>query len=184
MKLLYTLILFAFFISCSTEPEDCAGVAFGSKILDDYGDCCYDFSIDCSGRCEGGKQEGSNGGCCEWSQMDCNYECGGSAVYDNCSVCGGSNSCIRNVSYSVSGTAEMVDVTLSNPSGGTEQYTDRILPYTYTFSSYEGDFLYISAQNQGSSGTVTTKIIVDGSTFKESTSSGAYVIASASGSCP
>ena len=40
MKLLYTL-LFAFFISCSTEPEDkdCAGVAGGSAYLDDCGFC-------------------------------------------------------------------------------------------------------------------------------------------------
>jgi hypothetical protein len=30
MKLLY--ILFAFFISCSTEPEDCAGVASGTAV--------------------------------------------------------------------------------------------------------------------------------------------------------
>ena len=45
MKLLYTLILSAFFISCSTEPEDCAGVAGGSTIWDDCGICGGDNSI-------------------------------------------------------------------------------------------------------------------------------------------
>jgi len=41
MKLLYTLILSAFFISCSTEPEDkdCAGVEGGSATIDDCGVC-------------------------------------------------------------------------------------------------------------------------------------------------
>ena len=40
MKLLYTL-LFAFFISCSTEPElkDCAGIENGSAAIDDCGLC-------------------------------------------------------------------------------------------------------------------------------------------------
>jgi len=52
MKLLYTLIiLFAFFISCSTEPEDCAGVSGGNTFWDDCGVCggdnstCIDDSI-------------------------------------------------------------------------------------------------------------------------------------------
>ena len=43
MKLLYTLILlFAFFISCSTEPEakDCAGIENGgSATIDDCEQC-------------------------------------------------------------------------------------------------------------------------------------------------
>jgi hypothetical protein len=41
------------------------------------------------------------------------------------------------------------------------------------------EFVYISAQNNQDN--VTVKIIVDGDTFKESTSTGAYVIATASG---
>jgi len=43
MKLLYTL-LSAFFLSCSTEPEDCAGVAGGNAIVDECGVCDGDNS--------------------------------------------------------------------------------------------------------------------------------------------
>ena len=49
MKLLY--ILSAFFISCSTEPEDCAGVEGGNAYLDDYG-LCTGGTIDRSSECE------------------------------------------------------------------------------------------------------------------------------------
>ena len=48
------------------------------------------------------------------------------------------------------------------------------------FTSHDGRFLYVSAQNQNNSGSVTTKIYVDGKQKKESTSSGAYVIATSS----
>jgi len=47
MKLLYTLI-FAFFISCSTEPEDCAGVAGGNSYMDDCGGCDANVNNDCT----------------------------------------------------------------------------------------------------------------------------------------
>ncbi len=90
----------------------------------------------------------------------------------------------RFVRYAVAGTAKRVSITLSNATGGTEQYGDCPVPYDYQFRAEKGTFLYISAQNQGDSGTVITTIWVDGKRFKESKSSGAYVIASASGSVP
>ena len=85
------------------------------------------------------------------------------------------------VIYKITGTAEEVDVTLSNDTGGTEQYTSVSLPKKYTYTSFDDSFTYISAQNQGASGTVTVSIYVNGELFKTSSSSGAYVIATASG---
>ena len=85
------------------------------------------------------------------------------------------------VVYKLDGTAQEVNVTLSNDTGGTEQYTDVTLPKKYTYTSFDDSFTYISAQNQGASGTVTVSIYVNGELFKTSSSSGAYVIATASG---
>jgi hypothetical protein len=85
------------------------------------------------------------------------------------------------VVYKIDGTAEEVDVTLSNPTGGTEQYSSVFLPYKYSYDSFSDDFVYISAQNQGEYGTVRVSIYVDGELFKSASSSGAYVIATASG---
>lgn len=44
-----------------------------------------------------------------------------------------------------------------------------------------GAFLYISAQNQGESGSVTYEIWVDGAKWRDSTSRRAYVISTCSG---
>ncbi len=85
------------------------------------------------------------------------------------------------VAYSITGTADKVMVTLSNATGGTEQYNNVSVPNTISYSSFPGWFLYIAAQNQGESGSVTVAIYVNGKLFKTSSSSGAYVIASASG---
>jgi uncharacterized repeat protein (TIGR02543 family) len=88
---------------------------------------------------------------------------------------------VPEVVYRITGTASSVDVTLNNPTGGTEQYSNVPLPKEYSYSSFSDDFVYISAQNQGEYGTVTVSIYVDGVLFKTSSSSGAYVIATASG---
>lgn len=84
--------------------------------------------------------------------------------------------------YEITGTADEVDVTLNNTTGGTEQYTNVSVPVKYIYYSFSDWFLYISAQNQGESESVTVSIYVDGELFKTSSSSGAYVIATASGS--
>jgi len=88
---------------------------------------------------------------------------------------------VPEVVYRITGTASTVDVTLNNAQGGTEQYNNVYLPKEYSYDSFSDDFVYISAQNQGEYGTVTVEIYVNGSLFKTSTSSGAYVIATASG---
>jgi len=93
------------------------------------------------------------------------------------------------VVYEVTGTAEEVSITLSNATGGTEQCHWYFLvgdkssstPWQREYYSFPNYFLYISAQNQGEYGRVTVSIYVDGKLFKTSSSSGAYVIASASG---
>jgi hypothetical protein len=90
------------------------------------------------------------------------------------------------VKYEITGTASSVDITMENAGGNTEQLDDVPLPwsqsFTITLEQHEHFFAYVSAQNQGTTGTVTAKIYKDGSEFKTATSSGAYVIASASGS--
>jgi hypothetical protein len=92
----------------------------------------------------------------------------------------------KTIKYEVTGSASYVNITLSNSGGNTEQISKARVPWSRSFSvSIEKDsyyFAYISAQNDGGSGSVTTTIYVDGKKFKSATSSGAYVIASAYGS--
>ena len=85
------------------------------------------------------------------------------------------------VEYKVSGSGGEFDVTIMNEDGGTSQFSNVASGWTHSFATSDSDhFLYVSAQNQNSSGSVTTKIYVDGKQKKTSTSNGAYVIASCS----
>ena len=88
------------------------------------------------------------------------------------------------VKYEISGSVNKVFITIENENGGTSQFSAISVPWTYTFSSRKpkGTFVYVSAQNQGETGTVTVTIYRDGTVFKTSSSTGAYVIATASGS--
>lgn len=91
---------------------------------------------------------------------------------------------MRTVTYYVYGEdTSQASLTYENGQGGTQQEVVR-LPWRTTITARSGDFLYISAQNKNDSGGVIVGIGVDGQPFKESQSSGAYTIASASGSCP
>jgi len=83
------------------------------------------------------------------------------------------------VEYKITGTASSVSVTLTNATGGMEQFTSVRVPHTYTFETFPDRFLYISAQNMGPSGSVTVTIYLHGRAVATATSSGAYVIASA-----
>jgi hypothetical protein len=89
----------------------------------------------------------------------------------------------RKVKYSITGTTNSASLTLSNPDGGTEQY-DVVVPWEKSYSMYPGDFVYISGQNNRDHGSITCQNFVDGNVMKESNSSGAYVIASCSGTLP
>ena len=84
------------------------------------------------------------------------------------------------VEYRITGSASRVFVTLSNATGGTEQYDSVRVPHTYAFERFNDWFLYISAQNLGASGSVTVTIYLNGEVVNTATSEGAYVIAAAS----
>jgi hypothetical protein len=84
------------------------------------------------------------------------------------------------VVYSVTGSAGSVSITQRNVGGGTEQY-DSSLPLSRSFWIRPGSFLYISAQNNGDSGDVSCAITRSGRTVQTASSSGAYVIATCSG---
>ena len=85
------------------------------------------------------------------------------------------------VEYKVYGSGGSFDVTISNKNDGTSQYDNVSSGWNYSFHTDDANrFLYVSAQNQNDSGTVTTEIHIDGKKKKSSTSTGAYVIASCS----
>jgi len=95
------------------------------------------------------------------------------------------------VTYKVGGTASYADITYSNASGDTAQQSDVDVPLRRKSDGGEGiqmhgvpegTFLYISAQNGQSSGTITCTIEVDGIPVKTNQSSGGYTIATCSGS--
>lgn len=87
----------------------------------------------------------------------------------------------KHVKYEVIGSAGVVDITMQNETGGMEQLGNVGLPWTKAFTVKEGDWLYLSAQNQGAAGSVTVNIYVDNSVFKTASSDGAYVSATAHG---
>lgn len=58
------------------------------------------------------------------------------------------------------------------------------LPWTSaSWKARDGDFLYVSVQNQNATGTVRATIYVDSHIFQTVSSSGAFAIATASGTC-
>lgn len=84
-----------------------------------------------------------------------------------------------NVRYEITGTATSASLTYSNRSGGTEQITVDV-PHTIEYDDFFDNFMYISAQNQDSTGSITVSIYRNGGLMDTATSSGAYVIATAS----
>ena len=84
MKFLYPII-FALFLSCSTEPEDCAGVAGGIAEEDMCGICDSDATNDCIQDCAGvwGGESVLSG---------CDNMCNSTKSLDECGECGGDNS--------------------------------------------------------------------------------------------
>lgn len=74
------------------------------------------------------------------------------------------------------------DVTYEGDGGSTLQQTDVPSGWSYQFQGCQGDFVYVSAQNNCDHGAVTVYIQYKGNIIKQATSSGAFVIATASGS--
>ena len=85
------------------------------------------------------------------------------------------------VRYEVTGSAELVNVTYQNNNGGISQVTDVLLPWSMSFSGDPEDYVYLSAQNQGETGSITVTIFKNNDIFKSATSTGSYVVASVSG---
>lgn len=73
-------------------------------------------------------------------------------------------------------------VTYTLSPGSTSQQSQAITPWERTFTATTGQFLYLSAQNDSSSGCVYVDIYVNGRLSQTSHSCGAYVIATVSGS--
>lgn len=89
------------------------------------------------------------------------------------------------IQYQVTGLACAVDVTYSNSDGGSSQVSQAPLPWNYSFTipgaQVSGFFLYVSAQNDCNTNvTITATILKDGTVFKQSSSTGPFVIATAS----
>lgn len=102
-------------------------------------------------------------------------------IYLSCSSLFDTNSKIS-VELKVTGTAKSVSITYVNEDGGTSQVSSVSLPWSYSYNGTHDDFYYVSAQNNSETGTVTTKVLANSKEIKSSTSSGAYVIATSSGS--
>lgn len=83
------------------------------------------------------------------------------------------------VTYAVAGTTSSASMTYQTPDGSAQEAGVSV-PWSHSFTATEGQFLYISAQNQNDYGTVAVSIKVDGTEVKHSVSSGAYVIADTS----
>ena len=84
------------------------------------------------------------------------------------------------ITYEVSGSGGNYSYTIETSSGGTSQgYTGNGTFYEDWFT--KDKFVYVSLQNQNSSGSVTCTIKRNGVVYKTTTSDGAYVIATCSG---
>ena len=92
------------------------------------------------------------------------------------------------VHYEVTGdVTTTADITYATPTG-TSQEQGAELPLTddygetgITYSYTDGQFIYISAQNDEEYGSVTCKIFVDGNLVSSNTADGAYAIATCNG---
>lgn len=80
------------------------------------------------------------------------------------------------VTYRVKGTSGSAKLTYRNAEGGTVETSVRT-PWETSFDVKRGSALYVAAQNQGATGSVTCEILIDGESRTTSTSSGANVVA-------
>ncbi len=83
--------------------------------------------------------------------------------------------------YEVSGTGGSYDVTLENTDNNTQQHSSVGNGWFYEWEQSGTRWLYLSAQNNNSSGSVTVKIYRKGKVVAENTSYGGYTIATVSG---
>ncbi|WP_164717254.1 hypothetical protein [Actinomadura sp. J1-007] len=81
---------------------------------------------------------------------------------------------LHEITYRITGSAERGMMTYSTPSG--QEQVTKPVPWAKRFRAKAGEFLSISAQNEGS-GTISCTITVDGKVIKRAKSSGEYTIA-------
>jgi len=84
------------------------------------------------------------------------------------------------VVYRVTGNIARASLTYESGEGSTEQRTVNV-PWEIKFTVEQGQFLYLSAQNEENRGIIMAEILLDGKEWKKATSDGAYVIATVSG---
>ena len=87
----------------------------------------------------------------------------------------------HSVEYQVTGSAATVNITYANAGGGPVKESNVAVPWSHNFTAGSQAGVYISAQNDGESGSVTVTITEDGTVFQTTTSNGAHVTAEASG---
>ena len=83
--------------------------------------------------------------------------------------------------YEVTGSGDSYNVTYQNYNDNIVQYNNVENNWNYSWQQSGQRSLYISAQSQSSSGSVTVKIIRNGVVLAENSSSGSYVTAEVSG---
>lgn len=86
----------------------------------------------------------------------------------------------HNVKYQLTGSASSASITIQNESGGSEQRVVSV-PWTKEFTAPGGQFVYLSAQNEGY-GNLEATIYIDGKPLQRAETTERYGIASASGS--
>jgi hypothetical protein len=85
----------------------------------------------------------------------------------------------RRVTYVLRGSSTSASITIQNESGGSEQHVVSV-PWAKEFRAAPGQFVYLSAQNQGW-GDLEAVIYVDGQPLQSAEATQQYGIASASG---
>lgn len=92
----------------------------------------------------------------------------------------------RTVRYliTVGAAGSISSITYTNAQGGIEQIANFTGDWDKVFEMKPGTPISLSGQNARDRGDIKCTIFVDGQVFKESSSSGAYVIASCSGLIP
>lgn len=86
----------------------------------------------------------------------------------------------NDVEYIVESDKSGFDVTYESEGGGTAQETVYSTSWSYSLNPSSGDFLYISAQTNHTNAEITVRIEKGSNVLEETTSSGDYVIATAS----
>ena len=85
----------------------------------------------------------------------------------------------KKVMYKITGTSNSANLTYVNSSGNTIQTTVSV-PHTIGFDSFSGNFKYISAQSNNSSGSIRVEYFYEDSLVDSGFCESAYCIATAS----